>query len=477
MLLNTRKTVLRTVVFAGFLLFLYAFYYGSQVAAIGMAYKAKVLCSSVYISKRNPQDVMREELEGIINIIEADIDYDSKSVTTSLFGFPNQRAVYRKQLGCTLLAGATEEDVLSGAREATVSPSPNFVKPQPYAGFTKPGDEPPPEVSVSMLSKVVDAAFSERDFGDPVRTRAVVIVYDGQIIAERYAPGISAETALPGWSMSKSVTSALVGILVKQGKLSIYDPVQLAEWSGADDPRKTITLDQLLRMCSGLAFDERSGPVVSDVNRMLLRSQNASSYAINQPLQYKPGSHWHYSSGTTNIISRVIRDSVGGSIVDYHNFPRKSLFEKIGMSSAIIEVDASGTFVGSSYMYATARDWARFGLLYLHDGVWDGERILPSNWVRYSVTPSPTAPDGQYGAHFWTNGFPGTDVRARPLKGLPEDTYYASGYEGQYIVIIPSHKLVVVRLGQTNSRKVWNIESFVSDILEAISVDEQSSGS
>ena len=473
MVMNIRKTIFRTVVFIGFLFFLYAIYYGWQVAAIGMAYKAKVLCSSVYISNRNPQDVMREELGGIINIIDTDIDFDTKSVTTSLFGFPNQRAVYRKQLGCTLLAGASEKEVLSDSREVTASPLPDFVKPQPYAGFAKPGKEPPPEVSVSRLSKAVDAAFAEKDFNNPIRSRAVVIVYDGQIIAERYAPGISAETALPGWSMSKSVTSALVGILVKQGKLSIYNPVQIAAWSGADDPRKNITLDQLLRMSSGLAFDERSGPVVSDVNQMLLRSQDSSSYAINKPLRYEPGSRWHYSSGTTNIISRVIRDSLGESIADYHNFPREFLFNKIGMTSAIMEVDASGTFVGSSFMYATARDWARFGLLYLRDGVWEGERILPSGWVRYSVTPSPTAPDGQYGAHFWTNGFPGTNVRARPLMGLPADTYYASGYEGQYIVIIPSHKLVVVRLGQTKSRKAWNMESFVSDILAAISTNAQ----
>ena len=477
MVTNIRKTILSTVGSIGFLFFLYAFYYGWQVAAIGMAYKAKVLCSSVYISNRNPQDVMREELGGIINIIDADIDFDTKSVTTSLFGFPNQRAVYRKQLGCTLLAGAPEKEMLSDAMGVSTSPLRDLVIPQPYAGFTKPGKEPPPEVSISRLSKVIDAAFLEKDPGNPIRTRAVVIVYDGQIIAERYAPGISAETALPGWSMTKSVTSALVGILVKQGKLSIYNPVQIAAWSDTDDPRRNITLDQLLRMSSGLAFDERSGPVLSDLNIMLLRSQDSSGYAINKELRYDPGSRWHYSSGTTNIISRIIRDSLGDSIADYHNFPRKVLFNKIGMTSAIMEVDASDTFVGSSLMYATARDWARFGLLYLHDGVWEGEQILPSDWVHYSRAPSPTALDGQYGAHFWTNGLSGSDVPERPLKSLPADTYYAHGFEGQYIVIIPSRKLVVVRLGQTISSKTWNIESFVSDILAAISTNAQSSGS
>jgi CubicO group peptidase (beta-lactamase class C family) len=471
-----RKTILRILALAGFVLLASAVYYVGQAIVIGAAYKAKILCSSVFLSKRSPEDVMREDLEGLLSMIGASIDFEAKSVTATFPGVSDQRAIFRDQLGCILLAGASDAEVPVPAGNTGVDASPRPVGHGAMAGFKGFAEGVPREVSQRKLGEALDEAFSEKNPDQPVRTRAVVVVYDGRIIAERYARGISADTALPGWSMTKSVTNALVGILVNQGKLFLDKPARLAEWSGPGDPRQAITLDQLLRMSSGLAFDESSGPVFSDVIQMLVRSRDVAGYALNKPLQHKPDSHWQYSSGTTNIISRIIRDSVGASVEAYHAFPRKLLFDRIGMSSAIMEVDASGTFVGSSYMYANARDWARFGLLYLQDGVWEGERILPPGWVRYSSMPSPTAPEGQYGAHFWTNGKTGMDSRATPLRNLPADTFFASGYEGQYVVVIPSRKLVVVRLGQTKNRKAWDLESFVSDIIAAISAGEPSSG-
>lgn len=476
MAIISRKNTVRILAFAGFILLAYAFYYCWQLGAIGAAYKAKVLCSSVFISKRSPQDVMREDLEGIMSKIDAEIDFGTKSVTTSFLGVPRQRAIFRDRLGCTLLVDASDVEVLRQTGEFSVNTVNSTARPREPAGFNSFAEGIPPESSSGKLAKALDEAFSEKHPDNPIRTRAVVVVYDNQIIAERYAPGTSADTALPGWSMTKSVTNALVGILVNQGKLSIDRPVPIAEWSAAGDPRKAITLDHLLRTISGLAFDERSGPVVSDVNRMLLRSRDTAGYALARPLEHIPGSHWQYSSGTTNIVSRIIRDSVGGSVADYHAFPRKALFDKVGMTSAIMEVDAAGTFVASSFMYASARDWARFGLLYLQDGVWEGERILPSGWVSYSRTPSPTVPLGQYGAHFWTNGGVLTASTAKPLKSLPADTFYASGYEGQYVVVIPSRKLVVVRLGLTKKIKSWDMEYFVTDVLAAISTDENAGG-
>ena len=468
----SRKRIVRTLVIAGALLLGYACYYGWQVLVIGAAYKAKVLCSGMFVSKRSPQDILDEDLGGILSIIHAEIDFDGKSVSTSFPGIPSQRAIFRDGLGCTLLAGVSETEVRRQSKDIirynmNVLTSPD--RPSDVTGFRGFDENLPPEISSRKLAEALDKAFLETDPDNPIRTRAVVVVYDGQIIAERYATGISSNTALPGWSMTKSVTNALVGILVKQGKLSIDQPVAIAEWSGAGDPRSDITLDQLLRMSSGLEFDERSGPVVSDVNRMLLRQRDVAGYAIAKSLQYAPDSHWHYSSGTTNIISRVIRDSVGGTAADYLTFPRKALFDRLGMRSAIIEPDASGTFVCSSFMYATARDWARFGLLYLHDGVWASERILPSGWVSYSTTPTSTAPLGRYGAHFWTNGRNAPASNARPFRNLPADTFYAAGYEGQYVVVIPSRKLVVVRLGQTKRFRSWDMESFISDVISAIS--------
>lgn len=474
MVIISRRGLLRILGIIVFVLLVYVCYYCWQVVAIGVAYKAKILCSSVFISKRSPQDVMSEDLAGIMSIIKADIDFKSKSVTTSFPGVPRQCTIFRDNLGCTLLAGAPEAEVLeqiSDIKGNALSSSVRKTNNAELKALTQ--SDLSPEASPGKLNEALDKAFSEKDPHNLIRTRAIIVLYHGQIIAERYAPGFSADTPLPGWSMTKSIINALVGILVMQGKLSIDQPVRIAEWSGAGDPRKAITLDQLLRMSSGLTFDERSGPVVSDANQMLLKSRDTAAYALAKPLRHKPGSYWHYSSGTTNIISRIIRESMGGSVADYQSFPRKALFDKIGMDSALMEVDVAGTFVGSSFMYATARDWARFGQLYLQDGLWHGERILPSGWVSYSTTPTPTAPQGRYGAHFWTNGRHGTEEG--PLKTLPADTFYASGYEGQFIIIIPSCDLVVVRLGLTKNLKALDMESFVSDVLVAVSTTENRS--
>ena len=475
MVMTFRKRVVRILLFAGFILCSYAFYYCWQLIAIGAAYKAKVLCSGVFISMRSPHDIMREDLEDIPSMIDAKIDFAAKSVTASFPGVPAQRAVFRVGLGCTLLSGASDVEMQRHVSKVGINPLASPAGKRKTGGLRYPDEGLPLEVSSEKLAKAIDGAFSEKSADNPVRTRAIVVVYDGQIVGECYAAGISADTALPGWSMTKSVTNALVGILVKEGKLSVDRPAPIAEWSGAGDPRRAITLDHLLRMSSGLKFDERYGPAVSDVNRMLLRSPDAAACAITKSIRYEPGSHWQYSSGTTNIISRIIRDNVGGSLETYHAFPRQALFEKIGMDSAVMEVDAVGTFVGSSFMYATARDWARFGLLYLNDGLWAGERILPQGWVSYSRKPSSTAPLGRYGAHFWTNGGNIAGGKPKPLEKLPADTFYAAGYEGQYVIIIPSRKLVVVRLGMTRNIRAWDMESFVSEVLAAIANDEKAS--
>ncbi len=459
-----RKKIVTILAIAAFMLLAYVAFYLWQLIPIGSAYKAKVLCSGVFISKCDPRDILRQELEGPTNILSEQIDYAAKSVTVSFPGTPDQRAVYREGLGCTLLAGVSADELLkqgnAAARSGLSSPD---VKAHPAgsAGLVK---DFPHGVTAEKFSKMLDKAVTEK-------TRAVIILYDGRMIVERYGPGITADTALAGWSMSKSIMNALVGILVKQGKVSPDQPVPIPEWSGQGDRRKAITLDNLLRMSSGLEFDERSGPFVSDVNRMLLRSRDAAAYALAKPLKHEPGKHWQYSSGTTNIISRIIRNSVGGSEADYHAFPRKALFDKIGMTGAVMEVDVSGTFVGSSFTYATARDWARFGQLYLQDGVWEGERILPEGWVSYSARPASAAPLGRYGAHFWTNGNGFSPGKQRPFPKLPIDAFFASGYGGQYVVIVPSRKLVVVRLGLNRIGNAWDMQSFVADVIEVIDRD------
>jgi CubicO group peptidase (beta-lactamase class C family) len=303
----------------------------------------------------------------------------------------------------------------------------------------------------------------------------VVIVYDGRIIAERYAPGITQDTALLGWSMTKSVTNALVGILVKEGKLSLKAPAPVPEWQSPGDPRGAITLDQLMRMSSGLKFQEEyTVNPRADVPRMLFAEFDTAAYAANKPLAVPPDSRWEYSSGTTNIISRIVRQTVGGTDSNYFAFPHRVLFDKIGIFSAVIEPDPSGTFVGSSFMYATTRDWARFGLFCLQDGVWNGERILPEGWMAYSTTPTPMAPQGEYGAHFWLNAGKAGNSKDRWMPKVPTDMYTLSGFEEQYVTMVPSEKLVIVRLGLSLPDNAWDQEQFIADIFAAVSPSKTS---
>jgi CubicO group peptidase (beta-lactamase class C family) len=254
----------------------------------------------------------------------------------------------------------------------------------------------------------------------------------------------------------------------------VDEPAPVPEWSRPGDPRGAITLDNMLRMSSGLEFGEVYEDPLSDVCIMLFSVRDAAAYAADKPLETEPGNKWYYSSGTTNVISRIVRDAIGGTQADYFAFPRNALFDRIGMRSAVIEPDPSGTFVGSSYMYATARDWARFGLLYLQDGVWDGERILPEGWVDYSRKPTPGSPGGVYGAHFWLNPTRTPDESTGSARvglsapRLPADLYQCLGHEGQSVTIIPSRKTVVVRLGLSQAPGAWDLDSFIANVLEAL---------
>lgn len=327
----------------------------------------------------------------------------------------------------------------------------------------------PSEIDATQLHMVIDGSFAESDPRRPRRTRAVVIVYKGRIVAERYGVGFSADTPLLGYSMTKTVTNALTGILVRDGKLFVEDSQLFAEWRKSAGLRGNISLDQLLRMTDGLRFRENyENNIATDLNRMLLGTGDVASYAINKPLEAKPGTRWRYSSGTTNIISRLVRDTLEQEPESvYLEFPRKALFEPIGMSSAVLETDAVGTFVGSTSMYATARDWARLGLLYLQDGVWAGRRILPRGWVEYSVTPTAQAPNGEYGAHVWLEVPMPFRAPGGRRPELPKDAYHMVGYGGQFVTVIPSRDLVVVRLGLGRGGGTWDHATFLAEILKA----------
>jgi CubicO group peptidase (beta-lactamase class C family) len=441
-----------------------------RIARIGTAYTAKTLCSGVFVSKREPDSILDTDIRAdnhpLLSHIRARVDSETQSVTASLYGMAERKAVFRPGLGCTVVSKGYELGAPSLSASHTAAPVDTDL-------FWPDGERVdslhfPSDIDPDRLREAVESAFSETDPTRLHRTRAVVIVHKGRIIVERYADGFTKDTPLLGWSMTKSVINALTGILVQGGKLSLDDRVLAPEWSNPGDPRGQITVRHLLHMTSGLRFDEHYKNPLKDVTVMLLAAPDKAAFAAGKPLVSQPGGVWHYSSGTTNILSRALRAIVGGTDANYADFPRKALFDRIGMQSAVMEADATGVFVGSSFMYATARDWARFGLLYLQDGVWQGERILPEGWVEYSRTPIPQSPAGEYGAHFWLRLSPvfrGTD--GNPVH-MPADTFHAIGHEGQFVTIIPSRDLVIVRLGLARRSGSWNHEAFVGKVLEAV---------
>lgn len=422
----------------------YALQYAWQAFPIISAYGAKTLCSCTMLAGRSEADVIANELgNGLLRLGNYRADFSDSSAYGSVFGMAKRKAIYRKGLGCTLINEISENDLRSQPLRLAAIPSVN-----PDTILWPAGDKLP-EVDLSnynmdQLHQIADSLFYEPGKEKLRRTRAFLVVHNGNIIIERYAEGFNHKSRLMGWSMTKSLTNGIIGILIKEGILHLNQSDLLDNWK--NDERSAIKLDNLMQASSGLYWEEvYSGP--STTTNMLFKKKDAGLYAARFPLQFPPGEVFYYSSGTTNILSHIARQAVGDE--DYPAFAYRELFHKIGMYSLVIEPDPGGTFVGSSFSWATTRDWARFGLLYLNDGFWLGERILPEGWVEYSVTPARGAKRGEYGAQFWLNaGEPG-NPKNREFPDVPEDMFYMSGYEDQYVFIIPSENLLVVRLGLT----------------------------
>jgi CubicO group peptidase (beta-lactamase class C family) len=394
----------------------------------------------------------------LIPFLRPQINEAKGEVVVTLWGWAaKQKAILRPGLGCTLLAGTGPFETRTAVMPPPAPVDPN--QPWPLGETVSAAKQP-------TLEAMLDKWFQDPDPANPRRTRAIIVVKDGQIIAERYGTGFSKDTRFQGWSMTKSVTNALLGVLVQQGKLDIHAPAPVPEWQSAGDRRRAITIDQLIRMSSGLEFSEDYADLGSDVVQMLYNTSDMGAYSAAKPLVGEPDNVWNYASGTANILMRIIRSVIGGDITAYWAFPQEALFHRIGVNSAILEPDASGTFVGSSYMYATARDWARFGLLFLQDGVWNGERILPAGWMDYSRTPTPPSL-GQYGGMWWLNaGQPGKP-ETKEWPDAPDDIYYASGHDGQSVLVFPSQNMVVVQLSVSRNG-AWDMAAFLADVLAAM---------
>jgi CubicO group peptidase (beta-lactamase class C family) len=429
-----------------------------RIAAIGSAYRSKVICSLVFGSGRSidPQRVedVSQDSYRLLRLFRSRVDPVARTVTTSLFGLRPRTARHRRGLGATLIYSGSSVDLQFRLTTASLK------------ARTTRGSRADLQVRRSATAQhVVDAAFTEPNRKRLRRTRAIVVLRDGEIVAEQYTRGFSAATPLPGWSMTKGVLNALIGILIGEQRLSLTDTALLPEWQ-PPDPRAAIKLEDLLRMRSGLKFSEVYAKFSSDVIEMLFNQPDAARYAARQPLDFAPGTTWSYASGTSNILSAIARRVVGAS--DYWDWPRRALFDPLGMTSAILEPDESGTFVCSSFMLATARDWARFGQLFLEDGVWNGQRILPDGWVSFSTTPTAQSTNDNYGAHWWLKLQPEIGGGTRAAARIPPDAFFAIGHEAQTLTVIPSRRLVVVRLGLSIYIDSWNQAEFLAELLDAL---------
>jgi CubicO group peptidase (beta-lactamase class C family) len=437
-----------------------------RVALVGSGYSAEMLCSALFVSHREESDAAKD-LTGpgyeLLSLFWNTVDVEKKRVTSSIPGFTSQTAIFRDGLGCTLLDGKGEEELRAEAAGLFPSPASSENDALWPEGERVDLGVPVEGVDRPALDKAVDAAFAEPDPLHPRRTRALVVVHHGRIVAERYAQGFDAAMPLMGWSVTKGALNALIGLRVKDGKLAITDKALLPEWRGEGDKRGAISLDNLLRMSSGLAFDENYDNPLADVTQMLFVEGDQARFAAAKELLCQPGVHWDYASGTSAIIARVLRESFATKR-DYLRFPRARLFDPLGMDSAMLVPDASGTFMASSFLYATARDFARLGLLFLQDGVWQGQPLLPGGWVVYSRGPAQALADGSYGAHIWLRlpKSPGLGV-----PPMPEDAYYFLGHDGQIVAIVPSRDLVIVRLGLTRNGGDWDHARDLAPIVRA----------
>jgi len=453
------KKLLRIVLIMLAVTLAYGVWYCWRAFPIISGFGAKNMASGFFLQHRNPDSIINQELAFFpASLASYDINTKDSSVTASVWGLAKSKAIYRPGIGCTLVKGLSEEEI---RKQHFIIPAPPLENRDtiawPYG--EKIADAAPAVIDTVQLNRALDNAMQALHRGEPAYTRAFLVLYDGKIIGERYAQGFDRNSRLLGWSMSKSLNAAVIGVLVKAGKLNPNAPAPVPEWKGTD--KEKITLKELLQQTTGLDFTEDYG-APSEATNMLFKQSDMGAFTARLPLKYAPGSMFYYSSGNANIISRIIRQTVGDSI--YSAFPYKALFHKINMYSLLLEPDASGTYVGSSYSYATARDFARFGLLYYNNGMWNGEQLLPENWVKESIQPAPANKQKRYGYQFWLNGSDDKDPSKHWFPDAPADMYFADGFGGQNVFIIPSKKLIVVRLGV----KTIDENKYLGEVIRAI---------
>ena len=435
------------------------------------AMAAHHLCAGVFVvgrvHDRSPEEVLAMDVARFPGFnwqkdFEYEVDMEERSA--SVWGpgvVPPRKARYHGDQGCTILPKGVDRvffqpiDVVSSLPDPSTQPWP-LGDVGAHATFS--------EVDETKLAAALDWAIAQ----DEQNTRALVVVYRGKIIGERYSEGFTKDTPQISWSQGKSITAALVGVLAQQGEITLEEPAPIAEWQGPRDRRREIRVMDLMRMSSGLDFKNYgldrtdSWSASNEHFRIYFDSVNVFEHATNQPVEIPANSQFRYRNSDPLTLGRIIREKVEARGESYLTFPQHALFDRIGARNYVLETDAWGNFIMTGYDYGSAWDWARFGLLHLWDGVFEGDRVLPEGWVEFISTPAPADPSRRYGGLFWLN-------RSGSMDQVPEDAFWPSGFMGQQTVVIPSRNMVVVRLGPSPRGSGRYINETIGKVLEAIS--------
>ena len=426
--------------------------------AIAAGYKAAMLCSGIFNAGRSEAQIAADELTGIypqydaiVPTLDAQVDRETATVTVAFdIALPPRRATWRQGFGCTNQPiGATPPPIMAFQAAPPISSQPD-ARPWPM------GDADAMAKPAPTADAATAAAFDAARYGEGVKTTAVVVIKNGLILSERYRDGFGPFVSQRTWSVGKSIAGTLIGIAARDGLIDPAQPAAIPEWgSAATDPRRRITIDNLLRMASGLHSDTAG----NRTDAIYFGGTAVTEQATGWPLEALPGTRFRYANNDILLAARALRASLGDT--RYAAFPAAVLFDRIGMTHSVAETDWQGNFILSSQFWSTARDLARFGLLYLNDGLWNGERILPEGWVKYATTPSGPQPEGPfgYGATWWLmNNSP----------GVPADSFAAFGNRGQFVVVVPSRQVVIVRRGEDPGAARFDIARFTADMLAAI---------
>jgi len=419
--------------------------------SLGAASYAKILCSAVFVSGRDEREARANSAYFLMaepdrsKAIAMGVDHGAKRVRVTLGGFTRTAALYGDQ-GCVIHPDGEDGVHFTPVPVRTTLPD-AMSQPWPM------GDAPSPVVSPAGLDRSKVQAAVDMAFADPqALTAAMVVVHKGQIVGERYMPGITKDTQLESWSMGKSLTATLVGLVVRDGAFGLDDPAPVPEWRRPGDPRGAIRVRDLMRMSSGLSFtgqdDRWMDPSTQYHDHFFIYAGavNAFTYAISSPVEFAPNTVGRYRNSDPMTLGFLVQQAVRQRGGEYLTYPQRALFDRIGIRRQVLETDPWGNFLLSGHDYGTARNWARLGLLYLRDGMWNGERLLPEGWATFVSTPAPAWPRKEYGGQFWVNG--------EGQWNLPRDAYWMDGAGGQKTFIVPSLDLVVVRMGHQRGAAV-----------------------